>query len=316
MVKVEIIAEIGLNHNGSLNRAKTMIDAAKTAGADTAKFQASHPEDEISRRYERAQFDMISGLLLTFDELAECKQHCEQVGIRFLCTPADIRSIDELKAMGVDRLKIGSDNLTNAEFLYHAEHTLLPLIVSTGMASDAECDAAGDIIGWYQRTWLHCTSSYPCKTEDANLAAITSMIARFPADIGWSDHTTSLTLPAVAVGLGAVMIEKHFTMNRSDDGPDHAASLTPEMFEEMVRRIRETETAMGDGIKQIAQCERHTAHAMRKSLMAAKPIAKGETFTAENLTAKRPGWGRSAMDYYAVLDATAARDYDADEMVD
>lgn len=313
---VEVIAEIGLNHNGSLDRAKKLIDAAKTAGADTAKFQASHPEAEISRRYEQAQFDMISELILAMDELAVCKAHCEQVGMRFLCTPADVRSIDALVAMGVDRLKIGSDNLTNAEFLYHAEETLLPLIVSTGMANDAEIAAACELVGYYQLTLLHCTSAYPCDVKDANLAAIPSMIAQWPALIGWSDHTTSLTLPAVAVGLGAVIIEKHITLSRSDDGPDHDASLTPEMFEEMVRRIRETEAAMGDGEKRMMDCEIQTAYRMRKSLIAAEPIRAGETFTRANLTAKRPGWGHSAMDYHARLGTVAMRDYDADEMVD
>lgn len=314
---VEIIAEIGLNHNGSLDEAKRLVDAAKAAGADTAKFQASHVDDEVSRRYEDAHHAMIANLLLTFDDLAELKQHCAQAGIEFLCTPADIRSIDELVAMKVKRLKIASDNITNAQFLKHAADKYLPLILSTGMATMAEIDAAADYTGWHNLTMLQCTSAYPCPMSDVNLSAMADMAARFPADaFGLSDHTTSWILPAVAVGMGATVIEKHFTLNTMAEGPDHRASLDRQSFAFMVQYVREAEAALGDGNKRLMPSEEVNHRAMRKSLMAARPVRKGETFTAANLTAKRPGWGRSPMDYYAVLGTVAARDYDPDEMVD
>lgn len=314
---VEIIAEIGVNHNGDLDEARRLIDAAKAAGADTAKFQASYPDEEISRRYEAAHHAVIAKLIPSFDMLAKCKEHCEQVGIEFLCTPADVRSLRELVAMGVARLKIGSDNLTNARMLKEAIDTGLPLIISTGMASDAEVAITTDYHRWYKLTLLHCTSTYPCEPRHANLLAIGDMKARFPADgVGWSDHTTSMTLAAVAVGLGATVIEKHLTMSMWNEGPDHRASLEPMAFSIMVNNIREAEAALGDGIKRLMPCEEANAKLMRKSLMASRIIRKGETITVENLTAKRPGWGRSPMDYYAVLGTVAARDYDADEMVD
>lgn len=314
---VEIIAEIGLNHNGDLDEAKRLIDAAKSAGADTAKFQASHPEAEVSRRYEQKHFDMIARLAPDIDFLAACKAYCEARGIGFLCTPADVRSLDELIAMGVTRLKIGSDNLTNAQMLQKVMASDLPMVLSTGMARDDEIEDAIQLVGWYQVSLMHCTSSYPCDVRHANLRAIAEMKARWPADaIGWSDHTVSLTLPAVAVGFGATIIEKHITTSQWNEGPDHGASLDPMMFGMMVRAVREAEAALGDGEKRLMPCEEGNARLMRKSLMASRPVKKGDKFTAENLTAKRPGWGRSAMDYYAVLGTVAAREYDADEMVD
>lgn len=314
---VEIIAEIGLNHNGGLDEAKSLIDAAKSVGADTAKFQASHPAEEISGKYEADFLAMVGKLIPSFDTLAKIKEHCEQTGIEFLCTPADIRSMDELIAMGVKRLKIGSDNLTNAVLLNRATAVGLPLIVSTGMATLSEIGAAFGYLPWDGTvTLMHCTSAYPCPASDANLLAIERMRVLFPCGIGWSDHTTSMTLPAVAVGLGACKIEKHLTMSMWSEGPDHRASLEPMAFGIMVNNIREAEAALGDGIKRLMPSEEANAKLMRKSLMASRIIRKGKTFTADNLTAKRPGWGRSAMDYYAVLGTVAAKEYDTDEMVD
>ncbi len=294
---VEIIAEIGINHDGDLQKAFDLIDAAAEAGADVIKFQASEPRLETSARHAPEHLAMIEKYILDRHALALCHQRCFERGIEFLCTPAEEDSLAWLLEKNlIKRIKVSSDNLTNIPFLRAVGDAELPIILSTGMASlDMIFDAWGALCNRglpKNITILHCTSSYPCAPEDANLAAIPELrrIFRRAAGIGWSDHTLSWTLPAVAVGLGVAMIEKHIT--RGGDGPDHKASLNPAEFGEMVQRVREAEKALGEAARLgVLNCELETERVARKSVVAATAISQGEPFTVKNLAVKRPGTG-------------------------
>jgi sialic acid synthase SpsE len=319
----EIIAEIGVNHNGDVAEAIKLVNAAKAAGADVAKFQWSFPAQEIARRYEPVQFAMVQSLTLPWGHMELIAKHCAKIGIEFMCTPADRATLALLLDRKiVSRIKIGSDNLTNLPLLRDVAACNLPVILSTGMATFDEIKWAIDILiarRGADLTLLHCTSAYPCPIGSANLNAITALCSfvGFRASVGWSDHTTSLTLPAVAVGMDAVIIEKHLTLDVSAVGPDHAASLDPDQFKIMVAAVREAEKAMGDGDKRPLPCERLTIKHSRKSVVAACDIAKGEPFTDGNLAIKRPGYGpRPALAYDDLLGAEATRDYTQDEMID
>lgn len=326
---VEIIAEIGVNHQNDLDQAKRLIDAAKDAGATIAKFQASTVVGEISRRYAPEHYDMIASVVPSFGFLGLAKLHCDDVGIEFLCTPAEVESLNFLVGIDMKRIKIGSDNLTNPIMLEAAKATDRPLIISTGMATLAEVDA---IFGYqtgvlfaeeHRVTLLHCGSAYPLPFDQANLRALHEIgyLGRTAMNmtgckIGWSDHTPSVTLAAVAVGLGAVMIEKHITLDVDAPGPDHRASLLPLQFAMMVAGIREAEQALGDGVKRPQPSEMENRRLMRKSIVASRPIKAGDRFSTVNLTAKRPGTGRSPMDVIKLFGTKATRDYEEDEMIE
>lgn len=315
-MSVEVIAEIGVNHNNDLDRAFTLIEVAKESGADVVKFQASIPENEVARRYAPEHFDMIQRVVPTWAFLADCQRECERIGIEFLCTPADEESVRRLVGMGVKRLKIGSDNLTNPFVLQEAAKSGLPIILSTGMADLPQIGAALRFLPFRYVDLLHCTSAYPCSPEEANLKVLATMhFMGTLGRIGWSDHTTSLTLPAVAVGMGAEIIEKHLTFSRTAEGPDHQASLEPHQFAIMVDAIREAEKALGDGVKRPLPGEVELAQTVQKSLVARRAIRKGERFNDQNVTAKRPGSGRPATDIELIFSKLAERDYEADEQI-
>ncbi len=333
MSAVEIIAEVGVNHQNDLDQAKRLIDAAKEAGADIAKFQASTVHGEVSYKHAPEHFKLIRSVVPSFEFLEACKAHCDAVGIEFLCTPAEEESLKFLVGLGVKRIKIGSDNLTNPFILEAARDTGLPIILSTGMADMQEISRLfehnGGVLFAETVTLMHCGSAYPLPIGEANLYAIPALrqlglerpIGFNPRAtyerhfVGFSDHTPSITLPAVAVGLGAVMIEKHLTLDVDAEGPDHRASLMPMQFAMMVEAIRETEAAMGDGFKRPMPSEMENRKLMRKSLMARKPIKVGERFTTLNLTAKRPGTGRSPMHVIELFGKPSPRDYDEDEFI-
>lgn len=318
---VEIIAEIGVNHNNDLDIAKHLIRSAKNVGADMVKFQASTVAEEISERHAPTHYAEIKKLVPTFDFLKACAEECQKRGIEFLCTPAGEESLNWVLSLGVRRIKVASDNLTNVPFLRAAAGTGLPLILSTGMASPVSIGFAASVINRLQRwrdglrdVFLHCGSAYPLPVDQANLLAIKTMTDRGLA-VGWSDHTTSETLAAVAVSMGAVMIEKHLTYSRLANGPDHEASLDVGGFGRMVAHVREVERALGSGIKEPVPAERENMRLYGKSLVASRPIARGDRFTRDNVAVKRPGGGESPVSWDSIMGAAATRDYEADELL-
>jgi len=332
-MKVLIIAEAGVNHNGDLEMAKQLVDAAADAGADLVKFQsfsaerlatASAPKAEYQNRTtdeEQSQFAMLRQLELTPQMHQQLIAYCAQRGIGFFSTGFDIQSVDYLASLGAERFKIPSGEITNLPYLRHIGCFGKPLILSTGMATLGEIEAALDaleIAGTPRSkiTVLHCYTEYPSPMQDVNLRAMTNIRDALGVDVGYSDHTAGIEVPIAAVALGATVIEKHLTLDRNLPGPDHKASLEPDEFADMVRAIRNIEQAMGDGIKRPSHSEIKNKPIARKSLTASKPIKTGERFTSENLTTKRPGTGISPMRWDEVMGRTATRDYGVDELIE
>jgi N,N'-diacetyllegionaminate synthase len=332
-MRVLIVAEAGVNHNGDLQMAKQLVDAAADAGADLVKFQsfsaeglatASAPKAEYQNRTtdeEQSQFAMLRQLELTPQMHQQLIAYCAQRGIGFLSTGFDIQSVDYLASLGAKRFKIPSGEITNLPYLRHIGCYGKPLIVSTGMATLGEIEAALDaleIAGTPRSkiTVLHCNTEYPSPMQDVNLRAMPNIRDALGVDVGYSDHTAGIEVPIAAVALGATVIEKHLTLDRNLPGPDHKASLEPDEFADMVRAIRNIEQAMGDGIKRPSHSEIKNKPIARKSLTASKPIKTGERFTSENLTTKRPGTGISPMRWDEVMGRTATRDYDVDELIE
>ena len=327
MKHVFIIAEAGVNHNGSIDLAEKLIDAAAEAGADAVKFQTFKAEKMISIYAEQAEYqkkntgtqesqlEMIQKLELPFEQHQHLIDRCRQKGILFLSTPFDLASIDFLISLGLPLLKIPSGEITNLPYLRKINQSRKPVILSTGMASMAEVSAALKILKDCRVSLLHCTTEYPCPFADVNLQAMVEMKKFFKLPVGYSDHTTGIEVPAAAVALGAEIIEKHFTLNRHMAGPDHKASLEPDELKAMVSAIRHVEVALGDGIKKPAPSEIKNICIARKSIVASRFIKKGEVFSAENLTTKRPGNGLSPMKWDEVIGTTAQRDYMEDEQI-
>lgn len=333
MLSTLIIAEAGVNYNGSLDLAKKMVYKAKEAGADIIKFQTSKPELVISRFAEKAdyqkkttgtdesQLDMVRKLILKYEDFAELKKLCGEVGIGFLSTPFDLDSVDYLHSIGMDIWKIPSGEITNLPYLEKIGGYNQQLILSTGMSTLQEVGEAIKILvksGTEKQKirLLHCTTEYPAPYEDVNLMAMQTMRDQFGLEVGYSDHTKGLEIPVAAVALGATIIEKHFTLDRNMEGPDQKASIEPDELAEMVRTIRHVEVAIGDGKKEPAQSEIKNMAIARKSIVAKVAIKKGETFTNENIYAKRPGHGMSPMLWRNVLGKKASRDYGEDELLD
>lgn len=316
----EIIAEIGVNHDGSIEKAFKLAQAAARAGATVVKTQLSVPDKETSLFHAREHADMIAGLMITRDEIERLAHYCYDIlGVEFMCTPAEEESLDWLVKSGlVKRMKIASDAVTHVRFLMYVAKQELPVILSTGMADSDEVEDAFYALRRYLMkediTLLHCTSCYPCQPDAANLRAMQAL-STLGVAVGWSDHTLSVTLPAVACALGATIIEKHITLDRRDQGPDHAASLEPQQFAVMVANVRETEIALGDGIKRPHTCELETSKVVRKSIVAAKPIKTGEKFNWENLAVRRPGTGISPARLKEYWGSLAERDYAEGEMI-
>lgn len=330
-MSILIIAEAGVNHNGSLAMAKQLAGVAKAAGADIVKFQTAKPELVISRfaeksEYQKAetgeaesQLEMCKRIHLTFDEHAQLKEYCDSIGIAYLSTPFDLDSIDFLQQLGTPMWKVPSGEITNLPYLEKIAATKKPVILSTGMSMISEIEDALTILedgGAGPITLLHCNTEYPTPIEDANLLAMQDLREQFGLPVGYSDHTAGIEADIAAAALGAVVIEKHFTLDKALPGPDHKASLSPEELTAMVAAVRKTELALGDGRKHVTESEAKNKPIARKSILAKRDIKKGETFTPENLTVKRPGDGISPMRWYDVLGKTAKRDFAEDEKIE
>lgn len=331
--KVIIIAEAGVNHNGSLETACRLADAAKEAGADYVKYQLSIPAQLISKHAQQAdyqkrntgktesQLDMIKKLALTFDEHAQLNSYCDSIGVHYLCTPFIIPAIDFLDSLGMPFWKLPSGSITDYPYLVHIAQTGKPVVLSTGMASMDEIHAAYDVLVSNgltkdQITLLHCTTEYPAPKNEVNLRCIQTLQNEFGGKVGYSDHTQGIEVPVAAVALGAKVIEKHFTLSREMVGPDHKASLEPHELKQMVEQIRNIEGALGDGEKRVTEIERKNKLVARKSIVAKTAIKKGEVFSEDNITAKRPGSGLSPMRWNEVIGTCAIRDFEEDELIE
>lgn len=299
-----IIAEAGVNHNGDMDRALTMIDTAVEAGADAVKFQAFQAADlvtleagtaayQATNTGKRNQAELLRDLEFTLDEFAILAEHCSKAGIEFLCTPFDVGMTADLIAMGMKRIKVASGELTNAPALRHFAGFGLPILLSTGMATLSEVGQAlndlGDVKG--RVTCLHCTSLYPAPVETLNLRAMVTMADTFGVPVGYSDHSLGDHATIAAVALGAVAIEKHYTLSRALPGPDHKASLEPDELRAMVTRLRETATALGDGRKVLAEGEKETAALVRRSWHARHPLQSEQLLGDDDVILKRPADG-------------------------
>lgn len=330
-MSIRIIAEAGVNHNGSMELAKKMVDAAKTAGADYIKFQTFVPEKLVSRyagkaEYQKqttdagqSQLEMLKNLALIQADFLELKAYCECVGIGFISTPFDLESIDFLNGLDMDFWKLPSGEVTNLPYLEAIGRTGKPVVMSTGMCEMDEIREAVRVLekeGITDITLLHCNTEYPTPFEDVNLLAMQHMAEALGYPIGYSDHTVGIEVAIAAAALGAVVIEKHFTLDKTMEGPDHRASLEPEELAQMVSAIRNIEKSRGDGNKCRTHSEEKNCAAARKSIVAAADIRRGELFTEQNLTTKRPGTGISPMRWYEILGRRATRDYREDELID
>ena len=330
--KVFIIAEAGVNHNGSLDLAYKLIDVAKDAGADAVKFQTFIPEKTISKFADKAnyqkettdknesQLKMIKKLALSFEDHKKLLEYCKSKNIKFLSSPFDLDSIDFLSELGLDTFKIPSGEIINLPYLKKIGSLNKKLIISTGMANLGEVESAIDILvksGTKRAniTILHCTTNYPCPYKEVNLKAMLTLKEAFKLPVGYSDHTLGIEVPIAAVALGAKIIEKHFTLDKKLPGPDHKASLEPAELKKMVKAIRNIEIALGDGIKKPNISEIEIMKVVRKSIVASKSIKKGEVFTKTNITVKRPGIGISPMRWDEVIGERANRDFKDDELI-
>lgn len=330
MNHVCIIAEAGVNHNGDFGLAMKMVDAAKEAGADYIKFQTFIPEKLVSQYAEKAEYQkqttgeeesqlqMLEKLSLTNDNFVDLKRYCENIGIGFISTPFDIDSIQFLEELNMDFWKIPSGEVTNLPYLEAIARTKRKVIMSTGMCELREIVDAVRVLetnGANEIELLHCNTQYPTPFEHVNLSAMKDIEKYTKKKVGYSDHTLGIEVAIAAVAMGALVIEKHFTLDKTMEGPDHRASLNPEELKAMVNAIRNLEKAMGDGKKAITDSEKGNKQVARKSIVASRKIKKGERFTEGNLTTKRPGHGISPMKWYEVIGQVADRDYDEDELI-
>lgn len=333
MTRTFIIAEAGVNHNGSVELAMKLVDVAVDSGADAVKFQTFRADKLVSKNAQKAdyqkqttapdesQYEMIKKLELDENAHREIIRYCEQKKIMFLSTPFDHESIDLLNGLGMPIFKIPSGEITNLPYLRHIGRLGKEVILSTGMSDLGEIeDALGALnqtgVSNEKITVLHATTEYPCPFEEVNLSAIQTIRSAFGIRVGYSDHTQGIEVPIAAVAMGATVIEKHFTLDRSMDGPDHKASLEPKELKAMVRSIRHVDMAKGDGIKKPAESEAKNKPVARKSIVAACPIHAGEAFSEANLVVKRPGTGLSPMLWDEVLGRRAPRNFAIDELIE
>lgn len=355
--RVYIIAEAGVNHNGDLKRAMSMVDAAADAGADAVKFQTFDPAALVTQGAPQAEYQIRNGgdsggqlamlqrLTLAHDDHHRLRDHSGRRGIDFLSSPFDPHSARFLiEEMNLPVLKLGSGELTNAPLLLQIAQAGRQLILSTGMADlDEIREALGVLAFGYlhtsaptgrvdfermledPRAWkllrehvslLHCTTEYPCPLEQVNLCAMDTLENAFGLPVGYSDHTLGIDVPVMAAAQGARILEKHFTLDRNLPGPDHVASLEPDELGRMVQAVRRVEIALGDPSKRVSPIESRNRAVARKSLVAVHPVARGEPFSTAKLGSKRPGTGRSPMDYWDLLGTPAGRDYASDEVIE
>lgn len=330
MGRILIIAEAGVNHNGDINIAKELVREAKRCGADIVKFQTFIPGKLASRHAVMADYQkknlgvdepqnaMLGRLALKNEEYVELAAYCQKTGIQFLSTPFEVESVRFLNDLQ-DIWKIPSGEITNYPYLVEVAKTRKDIILSTGMSTLQEVEDALAVLkgnGASKITLLHCTTNYPTPYEDVNLRAMQTMRNAFGLEVGYSDHTQGIEVPIAAVALGATVIEKHFTLDRHMEGPDHKASLEPDELEAMVKGIRNIEKALGNGIKAPSESEKSNIAIARKSIIAASNIKAGDILTEENLTTKRPGTGISPMRWEEVLGTRAVRDFAEDELIE
>jgi N,N'-diacetyllegionaminate synthase len=328
-----VIAEAGVNHNGDIGLAKQLIDAAPQVGADLVKFQTFNADRQVTRTAKKAdyqaqttgsnesQHEMLRLLELTEEMHHELIAHCAARNIGFFSTGFDVESVDLLLSLGQEHFKIPSGEITNLPYLRHIGQLSKNVILSTGMATLGDIEAAIGVLeqagtARTQITVLHCTTEYPTPMSDVNLRAMQSIHAAFGVAVGYSDHTQGIEVAIAAVGMGATVIEKHFTLDRSLPGPDHKASLEPKELKSMVAAIRNIEVALGDGIKRLTPSEARIKLAARKSLVASQAIKAGKVFSAKNITTKSPGTGISPMRWDEVIGRTAPRDFSVDELIE
>jgi N,N'-diacetyllegionaminate synthase len=332
MNKVFIIAEAGVNHNGSIDLAKKLIDVASESGADAVKFQTFKAQNLVSKSAQKAdyqkqttdqaesQFDMIKKLELDIDTHKELISYCKTKNIMFLSTPFDHDSIELLNDLGLKIFKIPSGEITNLPYLRHIGKLDKKVILSTGMANIGEIEDALDVlisVGTKKEniTVLHANTMYPTPMEDVNLRAMITIGNTFDIAFGYSDHTLGIEVDIAAVALGACCIEKHFTLDKMMEGPDHKASLEPEELKAMVEAIRNIELALGSSIKKPSKSEMPNIQIARKSIVAKLDIKKGEIFTEENITIKRPGNGINPIRWDDIVGSIATKDYKEDELI-
>ena len=330
---VIVIAEAGVNHNGSLDLAKKMVDVAKDCGADYVKFQTGKPELVVSKfakiaDYQKknigkveSQLDMVRKISLQAKDFSQLCAYCHQAGIRFISTPFDLESIDLLKNLDMDFWKIPSGEITNYPYLKKIARTGKAVVMSTGMSELDEIQSAIDVLtsnGLEKNKiqLLHCNTEYPTPMSDVNLSAMQEMRNYFGLPIGYSDHTDGIEVAIAAVAMGASIIEKHFTLDRTMEGPDHKASLEPDELKTMISAIRNIECAMGTGHKCVSESEKKNIAIARKSIVAARNIKKGEVLNEQNLYVKRPGNGISPMRWLEVIGTKAVRNFQEDEMIE
>lgn len=327
-----IIAEAGVNHNGDIEIAKSLIDVAAESKADIVKFQTFSADRQVTKNASKAKYQiettdknesqhsMLKNLELSVEMHSELINHCKKRNIEFISTAFDIQSVNLLQSLGQRLFKIPSGELTNFPYLEHIGKIGKPIILSTGMSTLNEIKAALEILqkaGTSKNliTVLHCTTSYPVPMSDVNLFAMKSIKDEFEIKVGYSDHTLGIEIPIAAVSLGASVIEKHFTLDRTLPGPDHKASLEPNELQEMIKTIRNVEQAMGDGIKKVMPSESENRDIVRKSIVAIKEIKKGDIFTIENLSTKRPGSGMSPMNWNLIIGKSSKHNYEIDELI-
>lgn len=330
MSSVFIIAEAGVNHNGDIKLAKRLVDVAVEAGADAVKFQTFKAETLVCKNAKKAdyqlettdgeetQFEMLKKLELTKEMHEELIAYCKEKRIMFLSTPFDVESVALLNEYGIEIMKIPSGEITNYPYLKAVGETGKKVILSTGMSTLVEVEEAVKVLqnhGAEEITLLHCNTEYPTPMKDVNLLAMCTMKDEIGVSVGYSDHTEGIEVPIAAVALGATVIEKHFTLDKTMEGPDHKASLEPEELKQMVKAIRNIEQAMGNGKKEPSESEKKNIEIVRKSIVAKCDIAEGETFTEKNLTTKRPGNGIIPMAWNDVIGKRAKKDFKEDEQI-
>lgn len=328
MSRIYIIAEAGVNHNGSLELAKRLVRAAAEAGVDAVKFQTFKADTLVSRDAPKAdyqkqttdaaesQYQMLKKLELSEESHRELKALCAQLGVAFLSTPFDITDIPFLSALDMPFFKVPSGAITDLPYLRAINAQKKPVLLSTGMATEDEVAAALKLLPDCEVTLLHCTTEYPCPYGDVNLKALQTLQTRFNLPVGYSDHTQGIEVSVAAAALGATVIEKHFTLDRTMEGPDHKASLEPSELKTLVASVRHvTDALSGDGTKTPVKAERAIASVARKSIVAKRAIAAGEVFSTDNLATMRPGTGISPMRWDEVVGCVANRAFSAGEQI-
>jgi len=332
--KIIIIAEAGVNHNGDIAKAKALIDKGAEAGVDYVKFQTFKAGNLVTKQAKRAayqdrntqdndsQYEMLKKLELSQAVHQELMDYCTKKGVQFLSTGFDFESLEFLAQLGITIAKIPSGEITNLPYLRKVANLFPEVILSTGMATISEIKDAVKVltdngVSKNRITVLHCNTEYPTPMEDVNLKAMLHIQQEVGVNIGYSDHTLGIEVPIAAVALGATVIEKHFTLDKTLPGPDHKASLEPEELKAMVSAIRNIEKAIGgSGLKEVSKSEAKNKPIARKSIVATKAIKKGDLFSVENLTIKRPGTGISPMQWDEVIGKTAKKDFEEDDLIE